>query len=169
MVSRILKRASESVEKRADDNEATIKNRIETFIRNTDEILSQYPNQTKRVRFVKLRALFARFWCVEIKMSPFFAGGWWTRCWHYICWSITGHFRSYCQKVNLMSIVQSPNLYFSKHFIILEIIYFKFIVVYLNVERFFSCVNSNLANQFDMTILNWTKFTCPSVLHERYY
>lgn len=49
MVSRILKRASESVEKRADDNEATIKNRIETFIRNTDEILSQYPNQTKRV------------------------------------------------------------------------------------------------------------------------
>lgn len=50
MVSRILKRASESVEKRADDNEATIKNRIETFIKNTDEILSQYPTQTKRVR-----------------------------------------------------------------------------------------------------------------------
>lgn len=49
MVSRILKRASESVEKRADDNEATIKNRIETFIKNTDEILSQYPTQTKRV------------------------------------------------------------------------------------------------------------------------
>lgn len=51
MVSRILKRASESVEKRADDNEATIKNRIETFIKNTDEILSQYPSQTKRVSF----------------------------------------------------------------------------------------------------------------------
>lgn len=49
MVSRILKRASESVEKRADDNEATIKNRIATFIKNTDEILSQYPSQTKRV------------------------------------------------------------------------------------------------------------------------
>lgn len=49
MVSRILKRAAESVEKRADDNEATIKNRIETFIKNTDEILSQYPAQTKRV------------------------------------------------------------------------------------------------------------------------
>lgn len=49
MVSRILKRASESVEKRADDNEATIKNRIDTFIKNTDEILSQYPAQTKRV------------------------------------------------------------------------------------------------------------------------
>lgn len=50
MVSRILKRAAESVEKRADDNEATIKNRIETFIKNTDEILNQYPDQTKRVR-----------------------------------------------------------------------------------------------------------------------
>lgn len=50
MVSRILKRASESAVQRADDNEATIKNRIETFIRNTDDILSQYPNQTKRVR-----------------------------------------------------------------------------------------------------------------------
>lgn len=49
MVSRILKRAAESVEKRADDNEATIKNRIETFIKNTDEILNQYPTQTKRV------------------------------------------------------------------------------------------------------------------------
>lgn len=51
MVKRILKRASEAEEKRADDNEATIKNRIETFVKNTDEILSQYPNQTKRVMF----------------------------------------------------------------------------------------------------------------------
>lgn len=51
MVSRILKRASESVEKRADDNEATIKNRIQTFIKNTDDILAQYPTQTKRVSF----------------------------------------------------------------------------------------------------------------------
>lgn len=49
MVERILKRAAESVEKRADDNEATIKNRIATFIKNTDEILNQYPNQTRRV------------------------------------------------------------------------------------------------------------------------
>lgn len=49
MVERILKRASESTEKRADDNEATIKNRIETFIKNTDKILNQYPNQTIRV------------------------------------------------------------------------------------------------------------------------
>lgn len=52
MVSRILKRAAESVEKRADDNEATIKNRIETFVKNTDEILSQYPTQTLRVSCV---------------------------------------------------------------------------------------------------------------------
>lgn len=49
MVARILKRASESAEKRADDNEATIKNRIDTFIKNTDEILSQYPTKTKRI------------------------------------------------------------------------------------------------------------------------
>lgn len=49
MVERILKRAAASVEKRADDNEETIKNRIATFIRNTDEILNQYSNQTKRV------------------------------------------------------------------------------------------------------------------------
>lgn len=49
MVERILKRAAQSVEKRADDNEETIKNRIATFIKNTDEILNQYPIQTKRV------------------------------------------------------------------------------------------------------------------------
>lgn len=49
MVSRILKRAAESAEKRADDNEATIRNRIDTFLKNTDEILVQYPNQTRRV------------------------------------------------------------------------------------------------------------------------
>lgn len=49
MVERILKRAAESVEKRADDNEETIKNRIATFIKNTDEILNQYPTQTRRV------------------------------------------------------------------------------------------------------------------------
>lgn len=49
MVQRILKRASESADKREDDNEETIKNRIATFIKNTDEILVQYPAQTKRV------------------------------------------------------------------------------------------------------------------------
>lgn len=53
MVSRILKRASESVEKRADDNEETIKNRIDTFIKNTDEILVQYPTKTKKVSYFK--------------------------------------------------------------------------------------------------------------------
>lgn len=49
MVERILQRAAKSVEKRADDNEETIKNRIATFIQNTDEILNQYPTQTRRV------------------------------------------------------------------------------------------------------------------------
>lgn len=49
MVTRILKRAEQSAVKREDDNEATIRNRIETFVKNTDEILVQYPNQTRRV------------------------------------------------------------------------------------------------------------------------
>lgn len=49
MVSRILKRAEESEVKRADDNEATIRTRIETFVKNTDEILVQYPSQTRKV------------------------------------------------------------------------------------------------------------------------
>lgn len=61
MVSRILKRAAESVEKRADDNEATIKNRIETFIKNTDEILSQYPIKTKKVRCIHSSTFFHNF------------------------------------------------------------------------------------------------------------
>lgn len=52
MVSRILKRASEAAVQRADDNETTIKNRIDTFIKNTDEILSQYPQQTRRVSLI---------------------------------------------------------------------------------------------------------------------
>lgn len=51
MVERILQRAAKSVEKRADDNEETIKNRIATFVKNTDEILNQYPTQTRRVFF----------------------------------------------------------------------------------------------------------------------
>lgn len=49
MVARILKRAEQSAVKREDDNEATIRTRIETFVRNTDEILVQYPAQTRRV------------------------------------------------------------------------------------------------------------------------
>lgn len=49
MVQRILNRAAQSAVKRADDNEETIKNRIATFISNTDEILNQYPSQTKKV------------------------------------------------------------------------------------------------------------------------
>lgn len=59
MVSRILKRASESVEKRADDNEATIQNRITTFIKNTDEILVQYPSKTVKVS--RISFLFSFF------------------------------------------------------------------------------------------------------------
>lgn len=49
MVERVMKRAAESEEKRADDNEVTIRNRIDTFLKNAEEILVQYPNQTKRV------------------------------------------------------------------------------------------------------------------------
>jgi len=49
MVERILRRAEESEVKRADDNEATIRTRIQTFIKNTDEILVQYPSQTRRI------------------------------------------------------------------------------------------------------------------------
>lgn len=49
MVSRILARAAAAAEKRADDNEATIKNRIATFSTNTNEILALYPKQTRRI------------------------------------------------------------------------------------------------------------------------
>lgn len=59
MVQRILKRAEESEVKRADDNEATIRTRIETFVKNTDEILVQYPSQTRRVSTP--RSEFAKF------------------------------------------------------------------------------------------------------------
>lgn len=99
MVSRILKRASESVEKRADDNEATIKNRIETFIRNTDEILSQYPNQTKRVSFTQLIAWTINFNSLYCNFVLSFAsGGWWTWCWCHFRWSISSYFRSDSKK-----------------------------------------------------------------------
>lgn len=51
MVARILHRASQSAEVRADDNEETIKTRIATFSKNTNEILALYPQQTRRVNF----------------------------------------------------------------------------------------------------------------------
>lgn len=50
MVARILHRASQAAEKRADDNEETIKTRIATFSKNTNEILELYPAQTRRVK-----------------------------------------------------------------------------------------------------------------------
>lgn len=75
MVSRILKRASESVEKRADDNEATIKNRIETFIKNTDEILCQYPTQTKRVS-ISIYSLLHSHIVIIINELSFASGRW---------------------------------------------------------------------------------------------
>jgi len=49
MVARILHRASQSAEVRADDNEETIKTRIATFSKNTNEILVLYPEQTRRI------------------------------------------------------------------------------------------------------------------------
>lgn len=48
-MQRILSRAAQSAVKRADDNEATIKNRIHTFRTNTEAILGQYGDKVKRV------------------------------------------------------------------------------------------------------------------------
>lgn len=53
MVARILHRASQSAEVRADDNEETIKTRIATFSKNTNEILVLYPQQTRRVKIFR--------------------------------------------------------------------------------------------------------------------
>ena len=50
LVARIIKRAAASAEKRADDNEETLKTRIATFRENTEKILVQYPTQLRRVR-----------------------------------------------------------------------------------------------------------------------
>lgn len=60
LVSRIMKRASESAVKRADDNEETLKTRIATFRENTEKILVQYPTQLRRVNryFYSLCLLF---------------------------------------------------------------------------------------------------------------
>lgn len=44
-----MKRAAESAEKRADDNEETLKTRIATFRENTEKILALYPNQLRRI------------------------------------------------------------------------------------------------------------------------
>jgi adenylate kinase len=49
LVARILKRAAQSAEKRADDNEETLKTRIATFRENTEKILVQYPAKLKRI------------------------------------------------------------------------------------------------------------------------
>ncbi|XP_017488290.1 PREDICTED: adenylate kinase-like [Rhagoletis zephyria] len=46
MVQRILGRAAASTEKRADDNEETIKTRLATFRTNTSAILDQYTDKT---------------------------------------------------------------------------------------------------------------------------
>jgi adenylate kinase len=44
-----MKRAAASAEKRADDNEETLKTRIATFRENTEKILVQYPSKLKRL------------------------------------------------------------------------------------------------------------------------
>ncbi|CAO1363628.1 unnamed protein product [Diamesa tonsa] len=49
LVARIMKRAAQSAEKRADDNEETLKTRIATFRDNTEKILVQYPTKLKRL------------------------------------------------------------------------------------------------------------------------
>lgn len=49
LVARILNRAAASTEKRADDNEETLKTRIATFRENTEKILVQYPTKLKRL------------------------------------------------------------------------------------------------------------------------
>lgn len=49
LVARIMKRAAASAEKRADDNEETLKTRIATFRENTEKILVQYPSKLKRL------------------------------------------------------------------------------------------------------------------------
>uniref|UniRef100_A0A1B0AIF9 Adenylate kinase isoenzyme 1 n=1 Tax=Glossina pallidipes TaxID=7398 RepID=A0A1B0AIF9_GLOPL len=46
LVNRIMGRAAASTEKRADDNEQTVKARILTFRSNTNAILSQYTDRT---------------------------------------------------------------------------------------------------------------------------
>lgn len=49
MISRSLSRAEKAAVKRADDNPETISARIDTYIENAEEILSQYPGKTVRV------------------------------------------------------------------------------------------------------------------------
>lgn len=44
-----MKRAAASTEKRADDNEESLKVRITTFRENTDKILVQYPSKLKQL------------------------------------------------------------------------------------------------------------------------
>lgn len=49
LVSRIMARAAASAEKRADDNEETLKTRISTFRTNTQAILDQYTDKTLKL------------------------------------------------------------------------------------------------------------------------
>lgn len=49
MVRRVLGRARGAAVARADDNEATIRNRIEIFSKSSEEILAQYPTKVKKV------------------------------------------------------------------------------------------------------------------------
>lgn len=60
MCKRILYRAAQSTEKRADDNEETIKTRLATFRTNTNEILSQYKDKTVIVSFYLIHFSLAK-------------------------------------------------------------------------------------------------------------
>lgn len=55
MTARILHRAKESTEVRADDNEEAIKIRLATFRKNTNEIMAQYQQKTVVVSFENSR------------------------------------------------------------------------------------------------------------------
>lgn len=51
MLKRILARAAAAAVKRADDNEATIRSRLQTFKQNTSAILELYADKTLTVSF----------------------------------------------------------------------------------------------------------------------
>lgn len=58
MTARILHRAKESTEVRADDNEEAIKIRLATFRKNTNEIMAQYQEKTVVVSFENFSEFF---------------------------------------------------------------------------------------------------------------
>lgn len=72
MVQRILHRAAQSEVKRADDNEATIKNRIHTFRTNTELILCQYGDKVKRVSELSLGEYFTSKYAFEFVLMVLF-------------------------------------------------------------------------------------------------